>query len=350
MKARGNLFKRAVQKLQFLNSNRLKMAKNVDSVKKRTFFGGPVREPTGFLNKSKAGSSRPCPASRGLQVPLSFRPALLLCLLCGALLSCSTAPKKPAEVRAQRNSAEKQLELANQEAERGNFEGALSLLELARQLAIRADDPGLRVRVALSRGNILFYQGKREEAAREWAAAAEEAASSGDGELAALERIYSARGRLLISVAEGKGGETAASVKDDVDRAMNRIKKDKLSIALGWTVIGLAEKESHRFNEAEAAVKKALGIHQKENYLEQTGYDWYLIASIRSMAGRFAEAEKALGEALALDRRAENSWGLAMDWRALAEVYRKAGKGVQAESAAARSAEILQALGRENGD
>jgi tetratricopeptide (TPR) repeat protein len=270
-------------------------------------------------------------------------------LLCGAalILSCSSAPKKPAEIRAQRNGAEKQLELANQETERGNFEEALALLELARQLAVRADDPGLRIRAALSRGNVLFYQGRREEAAREWAAATAEADASGDAELAAAGQIYSARGRLLSAAAEGRGAEAAASVKEEVNRAMDRIKKDKLSAALGWTVIGLAEKEGRRFNEAEAAVKKALEIHQKGNYLEQAAYDWYLTASIRSTAGRFAEAEEALGEAVALDRRTENSWGLAMDWRALAEVYRKAGKNAQAESAAARSAEILRALDRE---
>jgi tetratricopeptide (TPR) repeat protein len=276
-----------------------------------------------------------------------LRPPALL--LCGLLLSCSTAPKKPAEIRAQRNSAEKQLELANQQVERGDLEGALSLLELARQLAIRTDDPGLRVRVALSRGNILFHQGEQAEAIREWAAAAEEAASSGDEELAALERIYSARGRLLISMATGRGAETAPLVRDEVGRAMGWIKNDRLAAALGWTVIGLAEKEGRRYDEAEGAVKKALEIHQKENYLEQAAYDWYLIASIRSIAGRFAGAEEALGEALALDRRAENSWGLAMDWWALAEVYNKAGKGSQAESAAARSAEILGVLGQTAG-
>ncbi|MDR2747113.1 MAG: hypothetical protein LBB77_06645, partial [Treponema sp.] len=82
--------------------------------------------------------------------------------LCGVLtaLSCSSAPKKPAEIRVQRNGAERQLELANQQAERGDFEGALSLLELALQLAVTADDPDLRVRVALSRGNVFFNQGR----------------------------------------------------------------------------------------------------------------------------------------------------------------------------------------------
>jgi tetratricopeptide (TPR) repeat protein len=268
----------------------------------------------------------------------------LAAMILGVVLaSCSSAPKNPAEIRAQRNGAEKQLELANRQAERGDFEGALALLELARQLAVAADDPGLRVRTGLSRGNVLFYQGKRDEAASEWAAAEAEAAE--DPALAAMTRIYTARGRLLSAAAEGRGAEAAASVKNDVNQAMGRLKKDNLSTALGWTVIGMAEKEGRRFADAESAVRRALAIHLKENYLEQAAYDWYLTASIRSMAGRYAEAEAALWEALALDRRAENSWGLAMDWRALAEVCRKAGKDAQAEAAAARSAEILQTLG-----
>jgi tetratricopeptide (TPR) repeat protein len=296
------------------------------------------------------------PPRGGSRFTLPKGAALFLVFLCGALLvlwgtllalSCSSAPKKAAEIRVQRNGAERQLELANRQAERGDFEGALALLELARQLAVTADDPGLRIRTALSRGNIFFYQGKREEAASQWAAAEAEAGLFKDAELAAVARIYGARGRLLSAMAEGKGAEAAAAVKKDTAQAMDRIKQDRLSVALGWTVIALAEKESRRFNEAEAAVKTALEIHQKENYLEQAGYDWYLIASIRSVAGRFTEAEEALEEAVALDRRAENSWGLAMDWRALAEVYRKAGKDGQAEEAAARSAEILRALGHE---
>jgi hypothetical protein len=37
---------------RWLNNNRLKMTKNVNFIKKFTFFGRLVREPTGFLNKS----------------------------------------------------------------------------------------------------------------------------------------------------------------------------------------------------------------------------------------------------------------------------------------------------------
>jgi tetratricopeptide (TPR) repeat protein len=267
-------------------------------------------------------------------------------LAAALLVSCSSAPERPAEIHARRDGAEQQLELANRQAEQGDFDSALALLELSRVLAVTSDDVSLRVRIGLSRGNVFFSQGRGDEAAREWAQALAEAEASGDPELAAAARVYGARGRLL-SAAPGEKAAVAAAVKDQVSADIPRIKKDRLAAALGWTVVALAEKEGRRFDQAEAAAKKALDIHEKGNYLEQAAYDWYLIASIRSMAGRFAGAEDALGEALALDRRAENSWGLAMDWRALAEVYRKAGKTDQAAAAAARSTEILRALGRE---
>jgi tetratricopeptide (TPR) repeat protein len=268
---------------------------------------------------------------------------ILAALLWGA---CSSAPKKPAEVHVRRDGAETQLELANRQAEQGDFDGALALLELSRILAVTSDDLSLRVRITLSRGNVFFYQGKREEAAREWAAALAEAEEYGDGELGAIARIYEARGRLLSAAPEEKR-KTAAAVAGEVNAEIPRIKKDTLSVALGWTVIGLAEKEGRRFGEAEAALRKSLAIHEKGNYLEQAAYDWYVIASVRSVAGNYTGAVEALEAALALDRRAENSWGLAMDWRALGEVHRKAGRPAEAEAAAARSGEILRALGRE---
>jgi tetratricopeptide (TPR) repeat protein len=282
-----------------------------------------------------------------MHIPARLRGALGL-LGAALLVSCSTAPKKPAEIRQQRDGAEKQLEQANRQAERGDFEGALSLVELARQLAVTADDPGLRVRAALSRGNILWYQGKADEAAREWEDALAEAEASGDAELASAARIYHARGRLLRAAPEEREA-LAATVKRDLRSEIPRMKRDKRSAALGWTVIALADKEGRRFGDAEAAARQALDIHLKGNYLEQAAYDWYLIASIRSVAGDYPGARAALEEAIVLDRRAENSWGLAMDWRALAEVYRKAGNAGQAEAAAARSKEILRALGQDPG-
>jgi tetratricopeptide (TPR) repeat protein len=276
-------------------------------------------------------------------------------------VSCSTASKKPAEVFTQRTAGERQLELANREADRGNFQAALDLLDEARRIAVITDDPSLRIRTSLSRGNILFSLGRRGEASGAWDAALKEAESLANRELAAICRIYSARGQLLAAVADsaagGGGGpgargnnaaQTVAAVKTEVNRELVFIKTDQLSQALGWTVLGLAEKESRRFTEAEAAVKKALDTHEKGRYLEQAAYDWYLIASIRSVAGRYDNAREAMEQAIALDRRAENSWGLATDWRALAEIYRKAGKAAEAETAAARSVEIFKSLGIED--
>jgi tetratricopeptide (TPR) repeat protein len=250
------------------------------------------------------------------------------------------------EVFSLRNMASSRLDLANREADRGNYQYALDLLGEARKLAVRSDDPSLRIRTALSGGNILFFLDRREEAETSLREALAEAEELGDAELAAISRIYLERVRLLPAIsnpsASGTAG-TAADVRSRVEAELGAVKSDKLAIALGWTVIGLAEKENRRYAEAENAIKRALGIHEPERYLEQAAYDWYLIASIRSVDGRYDAALDALFQALVLDRRAENSPGLALDWRALGDVYAKAGREHEAAAAYRRSEEILGA-------
>ncbi|MDR0690001.1 MAG: tetratricopeptide repeat protein [Spirochaetaceae bacterium] len=265
---------------------------------------------------------------------------LFFLLVFWALGSCSSAPKRPAELFTVRNETETQLNLANRAAERGNYEGALTFLGEARRLAASTDRPPLLIRVWLSQGNVLFSLGRIEEARALWNAALAEAERAGEGELAAAGRIHMARAALILGEDSAAPEKIIAAVTED----LVRLKSDKLNSALGWTVIGLAEKERGRWTEAENALEKALVIHEQERYLELAAYDWYLIASVRSVSGRYGPALEALSQALVLDRRAENSYGLGMDWLAMGEVYKKAARRDEALAAYRRSAEIFRAI------
>ncbi|MDR3138499.1 MAG: hypothetical protein LBT95_02375 [Treponema sp.] len=258
------------------------------------------------------------------------------------LLGCSSAPERPAELVTLRGMAQTQLELAGREADQGNYEAALEFLNEARRFAISIDNPVLLVRTGLSRGNVLFYMGKTEDAAGAWQAALAEAEAAGEADLAALSRIHIARGRLLAA----PPGETriAEEVRSRVKEELAAIKTDRLALALGWTVAGLAEKELRLWEEAEVSLKKALDIHEKGNYLSEAAYDWFLIASVRSVAGRYEAAVEALMTALGFDRRGENTYGLASDWRALGDVYKKMGDSARSAAAYGRSEEILGTL------
>jgi tetratricopeptide (TPR) repeat protein len=255
--------------------------------------------------------------------------------------ACSSAPKRPAELFTLQNEAETQLNLANREADRGNYGTALTLLDEARRLAASTDRPPLLIRVWLSQGNVLFSLGRTEEARDLWNAARAEAERAGEGGLAAASRIYMARGALVL------GEDPPEKVIAAVSENLAGLKADNLNSALGWTVIGLAEKERRRWTEAENALEKARVIHEQERYLELAAYDWYLIASIRSVSGRYDPALEALSQALALDRRAENTYGLGMDWLAIGEVYKKAARNDEARAAYRRSAEIFRAINLE---
>jgi tetratricopeptide (TPR) repeat protein len=269
---------------------------------------------------------------RGLTLAAGF--ALLLA-------ACSSAPPRPAEIRSLRNQAASQLDLANKEADRGNYAGALDLLAEPWRMALSADDPPLLVRVGLARGNVLFCLGRTAEAETLWAAALAEAERAGDPELAAICRVYQARARLL----DPAGSGDAAAIRDQVRAALSLIKTDTLSAALAQTVIGLAEKALGRYAEAEGSLQKALDLHLAEHSLELAAYDWYLIASVRSVAERYEGAVEALDAALALDRRAENTHGIGMDWMARGDVLLRAGKTAEAGAAYDRAVAIFTAGG-----
>jgi tetratricopeptide (TPR) repeat protein len=265
------------------------------------------------------------------------------------LLSCSSLPKQPAAVFTTRNRAAQQLELANKQADRGDFQTALELLLEARRLAVSADDPALRIRTELSRGNILYFLDRREEASQAWDAALREATGLENKELIAACRIYQARAWMLDYSAgsytdnRNRISELTA-LRNDVERWIKDIKNDTLSAALGWTTVALAEKALGHWEAAEKALKKALKIHDEDNYLELAAYDWYVIASVWSIAGDYPRALAALEEAIAYDRRSENAQGLAADYQACAVVLNKSGDAAGAEAALKRAEEIQNAI------
>jgi len=276
-------------------------------------------------------------------VPLCESLTFLILAILLFVSACSTPPKNPGYVYELRRQADVLLELGNKQADRGDLETALLMLDEATRLAIVADDPGLRIRLGLSRGNVFFSLDRGEEAETAWNDALNEAERMGSSELMAVSRIHIARGKLL-----SPGGKAAAqSIRDEVNRDLALVKSDRFYVAFAWTVIGLAEKELGRYAQAEAAVRRGLEIHEKDLYFELAAYDWFMIASFRSLAGDYRGARQALESAIGFDRRVENSWGLASDWRALGDVNRKAGDRDAALAAYMRAAEIFRALGNE---
>jgi len=261
--------------------------------------------------------------------------------------ACSTAPKKPTEVFLVRSIATSQLNLANELANRGHYEDALLALVEARRLAVSTDDPPLRVKTSISRGNILFSLGRHDEAFAEWKSAATEGDSSGEPALAALARIYAIRAELVLLANEtgGSGADAAAErYKIRIAEEMVLVKSDPLSTAAGNVTMGMADKQLGRWTEAESSVKKALDYHDKDRYLEDAAYDWFLIASIRSVSGNYTSALEALRMAISYDRRAENGFGLASSWQAMGEVYKKAGQPEESNAAFRRAVDIYRAI------
>jgi tetratricopeptide (TPR) repeat protein len=265
---------------------------------------------------------------------------IILLTIISLVAACSTPPKNPGDVYSVRKQAEAHLALGNRDADRGDFKNALNKLDAAMKFAVAADDSSLRIRAGLSRGNALFSLGRGEEAEEAWNAALREAERVKNSEMAAVSRVHIERGKLLSAAADKS---VAQAVRDEVERNRPQI-KDRYYTAFAWTIIGLAENKLEHYDLAEAAVRRALDIHEKDVYLELAGYDWYMIASFLSKKGDYRGAIQALEKAIDFDRRVENSWGLASDWRAMGDVHGKAGDAEASGAAYLRAAEIFHAI------
>jgi tetratricopeptide (TPR) repeat protein len=190
--------------------------------------------------------------------------------------------------------------------------------------------------------------GRHDEAFTNWDYAQKEGENAGDKNLVSHARIAGARGRLVLLIAENPGGTDPTAVeaiKTEVREAVSAMKADLMGEASGNLVIGMAEKELAHYSEAESVVRRALEIHEKNRYLEEAAYDWYLIASIRSVSGNYGGALEALRTAISFDRRAENGFGLASSWQALGDVYLKMDNASESAAAYKRAIDIFEALG-----
>jgi len=257
-------------------------------------------------------------------------------------LSCSSSPANPADNFDLRTRTEREMDFGNREAGRGQFQNAYQILLECKRKAILTDDASLMIRSSLSLGNVLLSLGRVDEAYAQWEEAVSLAEKKGDRELISVSKVYYARGRLVSGVS------SAQTVLDEVNTESANIRTDNLYVAFSWQVRGLALRELRSYPEAENAVRRSLDIHEREGYLENASYDWYLIASIRSLAGNTQGALQALDASLELDRRVENSWGIAASWRAIGDVHRKSGNDMEAMEAYQRSRAIYAAMGNDH--
>lgn len=259
------------------------------------------------------------------------------------LTSCSSSPKRPAEIVTTRNSTVRQLDLANVETEHGNYMLAKTLMDEAWRMAVSIDSSELRILTQLSMGNLFFYQKNQELAQKYWKQALDESIQGENEELVSLSKIYECRGLLSYGSADTLKERSAEAVKILEDEMGNLKKTDELYIAYAYLLLGFAQKGQFDWNKALQNFESAAKIHEKLFYLESAAYDWYAVASVYSVSGDTENAVSSIQKALSFDRRAENSYGLGMDYLALGDIYTRASRLDEAKIAYQRSVDILNA-------
>lgn len=274
---------------------------------------------------------------------------LILALLASLLVvSCSSAPKRPPEVFANRNAAIAQMELAHKAVMKHEPDVARQFLAEAWRLAVSTDDAETRARVLLATGNAWYSEGSVDHAAQMWEQAKSEAAAADLVTMVAAANVYIARGNLAEGhyqkdMEESERKRRAEESRSTVLTAQNALKDNPLYTAFAWRVLALAEKELGNTEAAIAAIDESIDIHGSGQYLEDAAYDWYIKASILSKAEQYPAAVDALNQALGYDRRAENSAGIGRDWMAIGAVREKSGDADGARAARTRARDIFRA-------
>lgn len=279
---------------------------------------------------------------------LKSRSLLLMLLSAFFFISCSSTQKRPLEIVVDKNAALAQLEMANTAINKNDFSNATIFLEESWRLAVATDDPEIRIKVLLTKGNSLFNQGEIEQAQVCWKQAEQEAQEENFSILISTSKIYQARGLLSEGLPASEASDStrqknAQEAKDIIQVHLSSVRSHALYYAFAWRVLGLAEKELKNFSASEKAFLEAIALHEKNRYLFDIAYDWYLLASTHSKAGNYSGAKQALQNALMFDRKAENSFGLGMDWMALGTIEEKLQDTEAASKAYARAADIFEA-------
>jgi len=291
------------------------------------------------------------------------------------LFSCSSAPKRPMSVTATADKAETLYKTANSELAAGMTENAGNHLDQAYTLALSIDNTDLLCKIMLScitkelqaqdgspsgtgsipavsagtRGTgpgIIHIGGNADgllKAARKAAAR-----SAGREKLEAVCSLYEAR-ILLSKTAQTDTPDKNAAVHTLLDAQKTILKNEPYYLAYLYVTKGDAYLLAGDYEGAASCFETAAGIHTKNRYLQETGFDWYSAARAYSHAGNKNAALSAIYKALAYDRDAENTAAIGADYYAAALILTKgtysSKEKEQAVESAYRSSEIYQAGG-----
>lgn len=190
--------------------------------------------------------------------------------------SCSSAPKRPAEIFTTRNAAVSQMELAHQAVMKGEPDVAKQFLSEAWRLAVASDDADTRARVLLATGNAWYSEGAVENALQMWKQAKEEAEQAHSAVLTAAANIHLARGNLAEGSGQPEMSDTDRKKRAEESRATVLAAQKELDgtvvyEAYAWRVLSLAEKELGNTDAALQAIDRAADIHDGENFLKTPG-------------------------------------------------------------------------------
>ena len=250
--------------------------------------------------------------------PRGLALACVLLCACGALLSCSTSPKKSDTVITVKSQADQDTASGEAYYRQGRYPLAMQFFTQALSQYTSVDDGEGIIRSYNAVGRCYIALGSPDDAERMFLRARERARTESPSLLfdssVALGELYLAKGD------PGRAREILAEELQVPPTARTPPQAARL-----FHDLGTAEKNLGNSTAALDYLGQSLKINLAGKYFAEAASDYYMIASVHSREGRYDDALTNAAQALSLDKQVESSPGIAKDLYALGLISSKKG-------------------------
>ena len=233
-------------------------------------------------------------------------------LIISIITSCSSAPKRPMEVRTVYQACSQNLETAKTFIASGTYESAGTSLKKNQNLDLSIDNYDLLISTKLSFISLyLSLESPDIQAARKCLNEANAYIPNSDKPQRNMALYTLAKLRIVIT---SHSDFDYKSLMEELKEAEKYFSGEAFYKAQCQSISGDLNRINGDYKEADKHYQEAVKLFTSERYLSEIGITWYKIAQNRSLSGDKKSTLEALEKAIYYDRCAENSVALGSDY------------------------------------
>ncbi len=269
---------------------------------------------------------------------------LLLLSASLVLVSCSSTPREPDEIRVTRNRAAQFAEYGNTAFDRADYSQARAFFEIALALNTSVDERDGMADMHNSIGRTWQAQGDFDTASDHYATARRMSERTGNARIEAL--AINNQGELSLQQGNAEQARTMFETALEKLDTVGNVDSDR---AIVLHNLGSAHASAGRLDDARVILGEAEEVNRRLNRRRELAANLFMRASVESRSGNLEQAFAYASEALELDRAMENPRGIAADLYALGRISFRMNRNEDALDYLSRSLAVHESISAPRG-